>query len=107
MNFLRDGDVRAKLGRQLVTLVSDAAFRDGEFSGTFAGRVGTTDTDRHGVVYSDRLSLSLKLRGSVLDGAGNVHDDFWNVPRIRNFLPHWVELKKLDELAAVSQQSSK
>src|SRR5262245_15485651 len=86
--FQPDGDVHAQLGAQLRTLINRAQFRDGYLSGSFTGDIGTEDANR--TRYS--LSLSLKLRGNVLNGAMTAQ----SLPgrRVGNALTHWVELKK-------------
>jgi hypothetical protein len=86
--FQPDGDVHAQLGEQLKTLLNRTQFRDGYLSGVFTGDIGTEDANR--TRYS--LSLSLKLRGNVLNGAMTAQ----SLPgrRVGNALTHWVELKK-------------
>jgi CubicO group peptidase (beta-lactamase class C family) len=86
--FQPDGDVHAQLGSQLKTLLSRPQFRDGYLSGSLAGDIGTEDANR--TRYT--LSLSLKLRGDVLNGAMTAQ----SMPgrRVGNALTHWVELKK-------------
>jgi CubicO group peptidase (beta-lactamase class C family) len=86
--FQPDGDVHAQIGTQLKTLLNRTQFRDGYLSGTFASDIGTEDANR--TRYS--LSLSLKLRGAVLNGAMTAQ----SLPgrRVGNALTHWVELKK-------------
>ena len=86
--FQPDGDVHAQLGSQLKTLLNRTQFRDGYLSGVFASDIGTEDANR--TRYS--LSLSLKLRGNVLNGAMTAQP----LPgrRVGNALTHWVELKK-------------
>src|SRR5262245_60168737 len=82
------GDVHAQLGPQLKTLLNRPQFKDGYFSGSFAGDIGTEDANRTRYM----LSLSLKLRGDVLNGAMTAQ----SMPgkRVGNALTHWVELKK-------------
>jgi CubicO group peptidase (beta-lactamase class C family) len=86
--FQPDGDVHAQLGSQLKTLLNRAQFRDGYLSGVFVSDIGTEDANR--TRYS--LSLLLKLRGDVLNGAMTAQ----SLPgrRVGNALTHWVELKK-------------
>lgn len=87
LRFLPNGDVHAKLGDQLTALVNDAQFKDGLFTGELMARIGTPDTERG--EYT--ISLTLKLRGDVLNGAAHA---LCFVPRMRNALAHWVELRK-------------
>jgi CubicO group peptidase (beta-lactamase class C family) len=86
--FQPDGDVHARLGAQFRTLLSRVEFRDGYLRGSFMGDIGTEDANRTRYV----LSLSLKLRGDVLNGAMTAQ----SLPgkRVGNALTHWVELKK-------------
>jgi CubicO group peptidase (beta-lactamase class C family) len=86
--FQPDGDVHARLGTQLKTLINRAGFDDGYFRGSFTGDIGTDDANRTRYV----LSLSLKLRGDILNGAMTAQ----SLPgrRVGNALTHWVELKK-------------
>ena len=86
--FQPDDDVHAQIGAQLKTLLNRVQFRDGYLSGVFTGDIGTEDANR--TRYT--LSLSLKLRGNVLNGAMTAQ----SLPgrRVGNALTHWVELKK-------------
>ncbi|HEY5755379.1 MAG TPA: serine hydrolase domain-containing protein [Steroidobacter sp.] len=88
LRFLSSGDVQAKVGDQLTTLVNKPVFKDGVFRGQLATRIGTPDTER----YEYIVELTLRLRGDVLNGdasAGDVEG-----PRVRNALSHWLEVKK-------------
>jgi CubicO group peptidase (beta-lactamase class C family) len=87
--FQPDGDVHAKLGSQLITLLSRPQFRDGYLSGSFAGDIGTEDANRTRYL----LQLSLNLRGDVLNGAMTAQSVAMG-RRVGNALTHWVELKK-------------
>lgn len=86
--FQPDGDIHAKLGDQLTSLVNRAAFKDGYLTGAFLGDVGFEDANR--TKYT--LSLTLKLRGDVLNGAVSA----LTLPskRLGNALTQWAELKK-------------
>ncbi len=88
LSFLPGGDVHAKVGDQLTTLVNEPEFEDGIFSGELAARIGTPDTER----YDYTIGLSLRLRGNVLNGSASASGV--DGPRVRNALTHWVELKK-------------
>ena len=83
-----DGDIHARIGTQLKSLVNRASFKDGILTGEFLGDIGTEDANRTRYV----LSLSLKLRGDVLNGAMTAR----SLPgkRLGNALTHWTELKK-------------
>lgn len=89
LDFLPGGEVHAKIGDQLTTLVNDPKFKDGVFEGALAARIGTPDTERYGYT----IALSLRLRGgNVLNGAASAVAV--EAPRVRNALTHWVELTK-------------
>jgi CubicO group peptidase (beta-lactamase class C family) len=81
-----DGDVHAQIGKQLKTLLSEARWEDGSLHGVMAGDIGTEDANR--MPYS--LSLTLKLRGNVLNGPASAI----SLPgkRVGNALTQWVEL---------------
>jgi len=72
----------------LKTLLDRTQFKDGYLTGSFSGDIGTEDANR--TRYA--LSLSLKLRGNILNGAMTAQ----SLPgrRVGNALTHWVELKK-------------
>lgn len=88
LTFLPDGNIHAKVDDQLVTLVNDAIFKDGVFQGNLNARIGTPDTERMRYV----VELNLHLRGDVLNGAATAVGE--DVPRVRNALTQWLELKK-------------
>jgi hypothetical protein len=87
LHFLPDGNVHVKVGDQLTALVNGAQFKDGWFTGELITRIGTPDTERDHYT----VSLSLKLRGDVLNGAAH---SLCFEPRMRSALAHWVELRK-------------
>jgi CubicO group peptidase (beta-lactamase class C family) len=66
MVVLPSGDVHFQIADELDSLVNKVRFHDGWFSGKAWGDVQTDDAARHRV---DTLSFSLKLRGTVLNGA--------------------------------------
>jgi CubicO group peptidase (beta-lactamase class C family) len=86
--FQSDGDIHARLGTQLKTLLNRVEFKDGYLSGSFTGDVETEDANR----TRYQLLLSLKLRGDVLNGA--ITAQSLPARRVGNALTHWVELKK-------------
>jgi len=92
LEFRPDGQVHAKLGNQLTSLVNGATFENGRFGGSFAARIGTPDTDR----YLNVVQLDLKLRGNKLNGAATARDtgSGFESPRVRNAMSHWIELEK-------------
>ena len=67
--FQPDGDVHARLGDGLVTLVNDVSFVGGQLVGRFAGTIPGEDTRRHPHV----VLLNLRLRGHELSGAVTAH----------------------------------
>ena len=83
-----DGDVHARLGSQLQTLLNRVTLRDGYLTGTMMGDIGTEDASR----TPHTLSVTLRLRGSLLVGGMTA----MSLPakRVGNALTHWVELKK-------------
>ncbi|MBL8267969.1 serine hydrolase domain-containing protein [Steroidobacter sp.] len=88
LRFLPSGDVHAKFGDQLTTLVNRPNFKDGVFTGNLVARIGTPDTERN--PYT--VGLQLRLRGDVLNGDAAAEGD--RSTRVRNALAHWIELKK-------------
>ena len=87
--FQPDGDIHARLGRQLRTLLNRVEFTDGYLRGSFTSDIGTEDANRRRY----ELLLSLKLRGDVLNGGITARSQ-GKCPC--NALTHWVELKKVE-----------
>jgi CubicO group peptidase (beta-lactamase class C family) len=83
-----NGEIHARVARQFKTLVNNAALDDGYLVGDLFGEVATEDTGRN----HSHLSLSLKLRGEVLNGA--IIAKSRSAPRAGNALAHWVELRR-------------
>ncbi|MBL8266803.1 MAG: beta-lactamase family protein [Steroidobacter sp.] len=92
LEFLECGQVHAKIGSEFTALVSDVKFEDGWLSGNVIGSLGTDDIRRR---HSNALSLSLKLRGTVMNGG--VAAQARGLPgSIDSYLlTHWTTLKKL------------
>lgn len=86
--FKESGDVHARLGEQLKTLLNDANFKDGYLEGRMMGDIGTEDANRRPY----HLHVTLKLRENMLNGAVTAI----SLPGQRrgNALSHWVELFK-------------
>jgi len=86
------GEVQAKLGSQLRTLLNDARFDKESLSGLMWGNLGTEEDT--GLDPYD-LQFELYLRGAALNGAVTTRPH----PRARHFtrLSYWVELKKKNE----------
>lgn len=90
LRFLADGNVHATVGDQPATLVNQASFEDDEFKGRLAAQLQTPDTEP----FANSIRLSLRLRGDVLQGAAFAVTRGPDYPRMRNWLPHWVELRR-------------
>lgn len=88
LTFQPDGDVHAKFADQLTTLVNNPHFADGIFTGELAARIGTPDTEH----YEYKVALSLTLRDGVLNGGACALGV--DLPRERNALTHWIELRR-------------
>ncbi|WP_293867206.1 serine hydrolase domain-containing protein [Steroidobacter sp.] len=88
LTFQPDGDVHAKLADQLTTLVNNPRFEDGVFTGELTARIGTPDTEHYEYV----VALSLTLRDGVLNGGACALGV--DLPRERNALTHWIELRR-------------
>ncbi len=88
LRIFASGDVHAKIGNQLETLLSGAVWSENELRGAMTGDIGTADANRR--PYT--LSLALKLRGETLSGPASAI----SLPGLRagNALTQWVELKK-------------
>lgn len=86
LRFMSDGNLHAKLGIQLWTLVNGVQVTDGRLTGSMLGNVNTGDTTRHPFHPFHHLKLDLKIRGDVINGA------VINVAGCE--LNHWTELKK-------------
>ncbi|MBL8268967.1 serine hydrolase domain-containing protein [Steroidobacter sp.] len=90
LNVLSTGEVQTRIGSQLTTLLNDVRFADGLLTGKSASRIDTADTQRH----PHDVSFSLRLRGSVLNGAAMANSlAAPGLSWIYN-LPHWVELRR-------------
>ncbi len=88
MRFQPSGDVHVKLGPQFWTLLNDARVESGYLVGRFRGEIETQDAIRR----RHYLSVSLKLRGDVLNGAVTALSTASR--RAGNALTHWAELKR-------------
>lgn len=88
LQFLPNGEVHAKFDDQLPALVDKPYFENGVFHGALAVRIGTPDTERQRYT----TTLSLKLRGDVLNGTADVLGN--DTPRVGSELGHWMELNK-------------
>jgi CubicO group peptidase (beta-lactamase class C family) len=82
------GQVLARVGRQMQMLVNDVRWEDGFLTGRLLSDIHTEDANRRPYF----VALTLKLRGSVLNGAASAI----SLPgkRAGNALTSWVELKK-------------
>jgi hypothetical protein len=89
--FKDSGDVHARLGDQLKTLLNDVRYRDNRLFGRMAGDLGTDDANRRPYY----LHVEMVLRGPVLNGAVSAVSRPGK--RAGNALSHWVELNKVGE----------
>ncbi len=89
LEIRESGDVHARLGRRLETLLNNPVFRDGVLTGTMMGDLGTEDANRRRHV----VQLSLTLRGEVLNGAATAISVPGN--RAGNALTSWAELTRV------------
>jgi len=87
LTFLPTGDIHAKLGDQLTSLVNDARFANNCLTGKIAGSIETGDAARLPHEPSHHICLDLKLRGTKLNGAV--------MAIVGNMLSHWAELEKV------------
>jgi len=88
LSFKDSGDVHARLGEQLTTLLNDARLDDGYIKGRIAGDLGTEDANR--LPY--HLHVELKQRGNVLNGSVTAISLLGQ--RVGNALSHWAELAR-------------
>lgn len=86
LSFKPSGEVHARLGEQLMTLVNEVKFTDGCLTGRMSGKIFTSDIMRRPHHPYHHLSLDLRLRGDVINGAV--------IAVAANGLSHWAELKK-------------
>lgn len=88
LRIFESGDVHAKLGDQLQTLLNDVRWDDNYLSGEMSGDVRTEDAGR----TPHYLRITLKLRGDLLNGSASA----LSLPGRRpgNALTQWLELKK-------------
>jgi CubicO group peptidase (beta-lactamase class C family) len=84
-----DGDMHAKAGNGLWTLLNDAGLEGNLLTGRMTGSVGTPDAAR--LPYDLRLSLRLR-QGGALNGVVTAR----SLPgkRLGNALSYWTELRK-------------
>jgi len=87
LSFLPTGEVHAKIGDQLSSLVNDARFAEACLTGKMMGSVETFDANRRPRHPLHHLVLDLKMRGKSLNGA--------IVSVAGNMLSHWTELHKV------------
>ena len=82
------GDIHARLGDQLWTVVNQPVFTNETLTGQMSGDIGAEDANRR--PYS--LHLKLKLRGNTLNGTVAA----LSLPgkRVGNALSNWAELKR-------------
>jgi hypothetical protein len=88
--FQESGDVHAQLGDQLKTLVNEARFSDGRFTGKMTGEIGTAAASRRPYDLHWELTLRDGRLNGVLSAVGR-H------PGRGLSVGHWAELKRHDE----------
>jgi CubicO group peptidase (beta-lactamase class C family) len=88
LTFHPDGDVYARLGSQLTTLLNDIQLKEGWLTGRMAGDIGMEDANRRPYL----LHADLKLRGDVLNGALVAISP--PETRLGNALSYWAELRR-------------
>jgi hypothetical protein len=88
LRVFESGDIHAQIGGQMKMLWNGVRWQDGYLSGRMPGDAGTEDAGRR----PHYLSFTLKLRGSVLNGAASALSQPGR--RAGNALTQWVELKK-------------
>jgi CubicO group peptidase (beta-lactamase class C family) len=85
--FKESGDVHARLGDQLKTLVNDPRFGEGQFTGKMTGDIGTSDASRRPYDLQWELTLHEGRLNGVLSAVGR-H------PSRGLTLGYWVELRR-------------
>lgn len=94
------GDVHVQLRGQLVGLLNEPRWEEGQLSGVLAGDIDTTDANRRPY----HLHVRWKLRGEILTGSTAAI----SLPgrRAGNALSYWTELKRVLEESMMSDQSA-
>jgi hypothetical protein len=87
LKIKESGDVHARVGEQLWTLLNDTSFQKGFLRGRMQGDIRTEDANRRQYL----LHLKLKLRENKLNGSITAISD---ITRRGNALTSWVELQK-------------
>lgn len=83
-----NGEIVAKFGDQIPSLVDQPTWRDGWLRGMLRARIGTPDTER----FPYLVSLDLRRQGGELSGSATALDE--DGPRTRNALSHWIQFTK-------------
>lgn len=96
LRIRKDGDVHARIGDVLWTLVNDACWEEDALQGRMMGDIGTKDAARRPYV----LHLTLRLYGKKLGGAITARTEQereGGAPGLRygNALSHWAELTRV------------
>lgn len=91
LRVLPSGDVHVQIDKQLPTLLSEAAFRDGLLTGVAPARIDTSDSKRSPHV----VRVTLKMRDGVLSGSMSAEAEdatrrYWIYG-----LPYWTELRRV------------
>ncbi|GCE06981.1 serine hydrolase domain-containing protein [Dictyobacter aurantiacus] len=90
--FKEDGDIHARLGKQLKTLLNRPRFKEQRLTGEMTGTINTVDTRR----YLHGLHLDLKQREDRLSGSATAmtYETVVQGWRCGHALSFWTELKK-------------
>ena len=86
LSFKPSGEVHGKCGEQLTTLVNEVKFAGGCLTGRMLGKIFTSDVMRRPHHPYHHLSLDLRLRGKIINGAV--------ISVAANGLSHWADLRK-------------
>lgn len=89
LHFPSEGEPMVKIGDQPVSPINDAQYRDGEFNGRLAARIGTPDTER----FPYHLALNLRLRDGTLNGSAIALAV--EGTRAHFALSHWLSLERV------------
>jgi CubicO group peptidase (beta-lactamase class C family) len=87
ISFKPSGDIHARLGDQMWTLINDAQFEEARLTGKMLGDIGTEDTAR----CHHHLHLDLMLREGVLNGTLHAMS---HGCELGYALGHWCEVRR-------------
>lgn len=90
LRILASGEVHVRLDRQLMMLVNQPHFQDGELTGDVPIRIDVPELGGHEYI----VTLSLHLRGSALNGSALASGRPGASARQRSALSYWVEVTR-------------